>query len=38
MPQSLKQKIAEARRQHLQGTAKETYHATIGGTYIRDVV
>lgn len=36
--QSLEQKIKEVRAAHQKGHATEKYHATFGGTYIRDVV
>lgn len=35
---SLQQKIKEVRLAHKKGHATETYHATFGGSYIRDVV
>jgi len=36
--QVLKQKIKEVRKSHKDGHATEKYHATFGGSYIRDVV
>ncbi len=36
--QTLQQKIKEVRKAHEDGHATEKYHATFGGSYIRDVV
>ena len=38
MEKKLKQKILHAKREHQKGTATEVFHASFGGTYIRDIV
>lgn len=38
MDQNLNEQIHEARLEHQKGKAREKYHATFGGTYIRDAV
>lgn len=38
MDQKLNLQVKEARLEHLIGKAREKYHATFGGTYIRDAV